>query len=194
MEEEMSSLKKNHTWELVDQPPGQKLVSCKWLYKIKEGIKRIVILSVDVVRLRRHFVHVCAPGTAAKRVCMKVTGPARNIMNTTEWICKWLCSIGMSQLQGILKYLPLEAICSMMFCIFTTEVELYQRLRKLLGKHLLKGNYLIESWSTKVSDCVNYDNQSAIHLSRNVNVSHEGDEAYHCDGYTFIREIVNLRD
>nr|GEY07077.1 retrovirus-related Pol polyprotein from transposon TNT 1-94 [Tanacetum cinerariifolium] len=25
MEEEMSSLKKNHTWELVDQPPGQKL-------------------------------------------------------------------------------------------------------------------------------------------------------------------------
>nr|GEZ56076.1 hypothetical protein [Tanacetum cinerariifolium] len=29
MEEEMSSLKKNHTWELADQPPGQKLVSCK---------------------------------------------------------------------------------------------------------------------------------------------------------------------
>ncbi|GKB75211.1 copia LTR rider [Tanacetum coccineum] len=41
MEEEMSSLKKNHTWELVDQPPGQKLVSCKWLYKIKEGIEGV---------------------------------------------------------------------------------------------------------------------------------------------------------
>nr|GEZ72740.1 hypothetical protein [Tanacetum cinerariifolium] len=41
MKEEISSLKKNHTWELVDQPPGQKLVSCKWLYKIKEGIKGI---------------------------------------------------------------------------------------------------------------------------------------------------------
>ncbi|GJW77856.1 retrovirus-related pol polyprotein from transposon TNT 1-94 [Tanacetum coccineum] len=39
MEEEMGSLKKNHTWELIDQPPSQKLVSCKWLYKIKEGIK-----------------------------------------------------------------------------------------------------------------------------------------------------------
>ncbi|PWA71043.1 zinc finger, CCHC-type [Artemisia annua] len=26
MVEEMSSLKKNHTWEVVDQPPGQKLV------------------------------------------------------------------------------------------------------------------------------------------------------------------------
>ncbi|GJU62225.1 retrovirus-related pol polyprotein from transposon TNT 1-94 [Tanacetum coccineum] len=50
MEEETSSLKKNHTWELVDQPPGQKLVSCKWLYKIKEGIKGVqkprVILSL----------------------------------------------------------------------------------------------------------------------------------------------------
>ncbi|GJZ99349.1 retrotransposon protein, putative, ty1-copia subclass [Tanacetum coccineum] len=41
MEEEMSSLKKNHTWELVDQPPGQNLVSCKWLYKIKEGIRGV---------------------------------------------------------------------------------------------------------------------------------------------------------
>ncbi|GJX57272.1 retrotransposon protein, putative, ty1-copia subclass [Tanacetum coccineum] len=50
MKEEMSSLKKNHTWELVDQPPGQKLVSCKWLYKIKKGIKGVqkprVILSL----------------------------------------------------------------------------------------------------------------------------------------------------
>ncbi|GJZ18409.1 retrovirus-related pol polyprotein from transposon TNT 1-94 [Tanacetum coccineum] len=41
MKEEMSSLKKNHTWELVDQPPGQKLISCKWLYTIKEGIEGI---------------------------------------------------------------------------------------------------------------------------------------------------------
>nr|GEW57573.1 retrovirus-related Pol polyprotein from transposon TNT 1-94 [Tanacetum cinerariifolium] len=41
LEEEMSSLNKNHTWELVDQPPGQKLVSCKWLYKIKEGVEGI---------------------------------------------------------------------------------------------------------------------------------------------------------
>ncbi|GJV09848.1 retrotransposon protein, putative, ty1-copia subclass [Tanacetum coccineum] len=41
MEEEMSSLKKNHFWELADQPPGQKLISCKWLYKIKEGIEGV---------------------------------------------------------------------------------------------------------------------------------------------------------
>nr|GEZ11521.1 hypothetical protein [Tanacetum cinerariifolium] len=50
MEKEMSSLIKNHTWELVDQPPSQKLVSCKWLYRIKEGIEGVqkprVILSL----------------------------------------------------------------------------------------------------------------------------------------------------
>ncbi|GJR72297.1 retrotransposon protein, putative, ty1-copia subclass [Tanacetum coccineum] len=38
MKEEMDSLRKNKTWELVDHPVGQKLVSCKWLFKIKEGI------------------------------------------------------------------------------------------------------------------------------------------------------------
>ncbi|GKF14471.1 retrovirus-related pol polyprotein from transposon TNT 1-94 [Tanacetum coccineum] len=32
MEEEMSSLKKNHTWESVDQPPGQKLAGSSGVY------------------------------------------------------------------------------------------------------------------------------------------------------------------
>ncbi|GKA34499.1 retrotransposon protein, putative, ty1-copia subclass [Tanacetum coccineum] len=41
MEEEMDSLIKNKTWELVDHPAGQKLVSCKWLFKIKEGIEGV---------------------------------------------------------------------------------------------------------------------------------------------------------
>nr|GEX07623.1 retrotransposon protein, putative, Ty1-copia subclass [Tanacetum cinerariifolium] len=39
MKEEMDSLRKNKIWELVDHPAGQKLVSCKWLFKIKEGIE-----------------------------------------------------------------------------------------------------------------------------------------------------------
>nr|GEU94014.1 retrovirus-related Pol polyprotein from transposon TNT 1-94 [Tanacetum cinerariifolium] len=41
MKEEMGSLRKNKTWELVDHPAGQKLVSCKWLFKIKEGIEGV---------------------------------------------------------------------------------------------------------------------------------------------------------
>ncbi|GKG55063.1 retrovirus-related pol polyprotein from transposon TNT 1-94, partial [Tanacetum coccineum] len=35
MEDEMDSLRKNKTWVLVDHPARQKLVSYKWLFKIK---------------------------------------------------------------------------------------------------------------------------------------------------------------
>lgn len=38
MQEEMDSLYKNETWILVDKPEGQKVVPCKWLYKLKDGI------------------------------------------------------------------------------------------------------------------------------------------------------------
>ncbi|GJZ38416.1 retrovirus-related pol polyprotein from transposon TNT 1-94 [Tanacetum coccineum] len=41
MKKEMDSFRKNKTWELVDHPAGQKLVSCKWLFKIKEGIEGV---------------------------------------------------------------------------------------------------------------------------------------------------------
>ncbi|GJR28668.1 retrovirus-related pol polyprotein from transposon TNT 1-94 [Tanacetum coccineum] len=41
MEEEMNSLRKNKTWELVDPSAGQKLVSSKWLFKIKERIEGV---------------------------------------------------------------------------------------------------------------------------------------------------------
>jgi hypothetical protein len=35
MNEEMKSLKKNNTWELVDYPPGKKIVGCRWVYTVK---------------------------------------------------------------------------------------------------------------------------------------------------------------
>ena len=35
MKEEFNSLQKNNTWELVDLPPGKKLVQCKWVFKNK---------------------------------------------------------------------------------------------------------------------------------------------------------------
>ncbi|KAH9647382.1 hypothetical protein KPL70_025173 [Citrus sinensis] len=38
MEEEMASLRKNKTWTLVKKPANQKLIGCKWIYKIKEGV------------------------------------------------------------------------------------------------------------------------------------------------------------
>lgn len=37
MQEEMESLHKNNTWELVKPPQGKKIVGCKWIFKMKES-------------------------------------------------------------------------------------------------------------------------------------------------------------
>ncbi|KAL5574150.1 hypothetical protein UlMin_023747 [Ulmus minor] len=37
MKAEMNSLAKNETWTLVEKPTKQKIVGCKWIYKLKEG-------------------------------------------------------------------------------------------------------------------------------------------------------------
>ncbi|KAL5569615.1 hypothetical protein UlMin_026190 [Ulmus minor] len=37
MKEEMNSFWKNKTWRLVEKPERQKLIDCKWIYKLKEG-------------------------------------------------------------------------------------------------------------------------------------------------------------
>ena len=35
MNEELKSLKKNATWEVIDFPDGKKPVGCKWVYTVK---------------------------------------------------------------------------------------------------------------------------------------------------------------
>ncbi|XP_035547289.1 uncharacterized mitochondrial protein AtMg00820-like [Juglans regia] len=35
MNEEVESLLKNETWELVDCPPGKKIVGCRWIFNVK---------------------------------------------------------------------------------------------------------------------------------------------------------------
>ena len=41
MNEEMESLRKNQTWELVQLPKGKRVIGCKWVYKKKEGISDV---------------------------------------------------------------------------------------------------------------------------------------------------------
>lgn len=36
MVEEMESLKKNETYDLVRLPQGNEVIGCKWVYKIKQ--------------------------------------------------------------------------------------------------------------------------------------------------------------
>ena len=38
MEEEIQSLHKNQTWELVELPQGKRAIGCKWVYKKKEAV------------------------------------------------------------------------------------------------------------------------------------------------------------
>jgi hypothetical protein len=35
MEEEMSMIQKNKTWDLVDRPEGRKVIGEKWIFKTK---------------------------------------------------------------------------------------------------------------------------------------------------------------
>ena len=37
MKEEIESLHKNHTWDLVPLPSGKRAIGCKWIYKVKDG-------------------------------------------------------------------------------------------------------------------------------------------------------------
>lgn len=38
MDDELKSLLKNNTWTLVERPLSQKIIQCKWIYKLKPGI------------------------------------------------------------------------------------------------------------------------------------------------------------
>lgn len=38
MDDEIASLHKNNTWELVTKPRNKGIVGCRWMFRIKEGI------------------------------------------------------------------------------------------------------------------------------------------------------------
>jgi hypothetical protein len=38
METEYSALMRNNTWHLVPPAPGQNLIDCKWVYKVKRKV------------------------------------------------------------------------------------------------------------------------------------------------------------
>ncbi|CAA7055049.1 unnamed protein product [Microthlaspi erraticum] len=40
-DEEMDSLRRNYTWILVERPKDQKVIGCKWIFKLKPGIPEV---------------------------------------------------------------------------------------------------------------------------------------------------------
>ncbi|CAL8162132.1 unnamed protein product [Prunus armeniaca] len=51
IDDEMLSLKKNKTWELVELPKGRKVIGCKWVYAKNEGVN-----DARVVRFKARLV------------------------------------------------------------------------------------------------------------------------------------------
>lgn len=51
MNDKIESLYKNDTWELVKKPENKRVVGCKWVYKVKQGI-----LGVESKRFKARLV------------------------------------------------------------------------------------------------------------------------------------------
>jgi hypothetical protein len=45
MHDEMESLEKNGTWDLVQLPKGKKIVRCKWIFKRKEEMYKARLVA-----------------------------------------------------------------------------------------------------------------------------------------------------
>ena len=43
MLEEMKAIKKNETWDLIDPPPGCRLIGLKWVYKLKRDERDAIV-------------------------------------------------------------------------------------------------------------------------------------------------------
>lgn len=47
----------NNTWELIEEPVGDILISRKWIFKVKEGIKRVMSKRFYARLVTRGFTH-----------------------------------------------------------------------------------------------------------------------------------------
>ena len=45
----MDALEKNKTWDRVELPKDKNIVSCKWVYKLKEGVDEKVEKHIEIL-------------------------------------------------------------------------------------------------------------------------------------------------
>ncbi|KAK0577249.1 hypothetical protein LWI29_030198 [Acer saccharum] len=57
MREEMDFILKNRTWFLVVKPEKQKIIACKWVYKIKESVEKNIPPRYNARLVAKCFTH-----------------------------------------------------------------------------------------------------------------------------------------
>ena len=58
IKEEMDSLNRNDTWELVEKPDNKKVIACKWIFKVKEGVTQEEPVRFKVRLVAKGFTQV----------------------------------------------------------------------------------------------------------------------------------------
>lgn len=55
MDDAIKYLHNNNTWNLIKGSAGSKLVNCRWIYKVKDGIKGVEARRFKVILVARDF-------------------------------------------------------------------------------------------------------------------------------------------
>nr|GEV73418.1 retrovirus-related Pol polyprotein from transposon TNT 1-94 [Tanacetum cinerariifolium] len=88
------------TWELVNHPTGQKPVSCKWLFKIKEGI--------EGVQKPRYKARLVARGFTQGADDMLIACKSKDEIGSTKYLLKK--EFNMKELEEAKKILDMEIV------------------------------------------------------------------------------------
>ncbi|GJT87968.1 retrovirus-related pol polyprotein from transposon TNT 1-94 [Tanacetum coccineum] len=222
MKEEMSSLKKNHTWELVIKPPDD-------MFCLLKSRLRSDIQGTAGVKSSLMYLMVCTRPDIAYAVSIVsryLANPGKNHWEAVKWILKYLkgtADVGLVYGRDQGKHVDVDgfvdadyakdpdkgrSITGYVFmvhgCVVSWKATLqhvvalstteaeYMALTEAVKESIWLKGLLIELGVNLRSVVVNCDNQSAIHLSRNA-MFHERTKHINVR-YHFIREIVESKE
>ncbi|KAL2518980.1 cysteine-rich RLK (RECEPTOR-like protein kinase) 8 [Abeliophyllum distichum] len=217
MQEEMNSLLKKKTWTLVNKPKDQKVIDCKWVYKIKEGeyaldkvrYKARLVAKVFTQREWIDFNEIFSPVAkyTSIRILLALTAQFDWELDQLDVKTAFLNGdldevIYMSQPKGDLD--KRRSTSSYVFTLCDGCISWKSQLQKIVAISSTEAEYIAACdavkeglWLRGLLGEIGFrnetirlytDNQSAIHLSKNP-VYH--DKTKHVDiKFHFVRDMV----